>query len=156
MSKSILTPCRYDIYLNRLFSNQETKIDYRIQKNSIIIVNSKDDYINEIRELLISSNKILSKNIYERNLQKLKNINQINIDNYNAKISASFNHEIYFLKQQIIDYENKINVFTFLDASVNKLPKISKTIMIFMLIFSPLFASAIIYLKENINLIKKV
>ena len=139
-----------------MFSNQDTKIDYRIQKNSIIIYNNKDDYINEIRELLISSNRILSKNIYERNLQKLKLINQINNDNYNAKVSASFNSEIVFLKQQINDYENKINVFTFLDTSVNKLPKISKTIMIFMLIFSPLFASAIIHLKENINLIKKV
>lgn len=150
-------PCRYDIYINKLIEDYEKNINFSIFKNILQIKGNDIENLKEIERFLRLSNEKLSKKIYQENLNKLKLINNIISDpKYVFKNNDYFTGRIFHYKDLINNFEKGLNLFNFNDTKLIKLPKFSKSFLIFLLIFCPIFSSGIIFIKENLNLIKKI
>ncbi len=148
-------PCRYDIYINKLLEDYKSYIDFKIFKNNLQLKGDNVGDLKLIEQFVRSSNEKISKNIYEKNVNKLKMIqNIINDPKYNFQKDDFFVGNIFYLNDLLNKFENGENIFTFSNTNLVKLPKFSNSFLILLLIFCPIFASGIIFVKENFKLIK--
>ncbi|MDC3122927.1 hypothetical protein OA525_01695 [Alphaproteobacteria bacterium] len=151
-------PCRYDIYLNKLLLEYKPSISFRIHKNTLLFeqIKSLEEFKN-IYNFLLVSNEQESKYIYEQAKEKLKMINEILYNKkYNFYKDDFFISRLYYYNELISKYEKDENLFRFGMYSANKQRKFSKSFLLMLIIFSPIISCAVIYIKENKNLIKQL
>ena len=150
-------PCRYDIYINKLLEDYKNDVTFTIYKNILQIKGNEIENFKEIEKFLRLQNEKLSKEIYLENINKIKLIDSIiNDPKYDFEKNTFFVDKVYHAKDLMHDFESGINLFKFNNTKLIKLPKFSKSFIIFLLIFCPIFGCGVIYIKENLNLIKKI
>lgn len=151
-------PCRYDLYLNKLLLEYDKSFNYRINKNTLFFegINTFEEF-EKLYNFLLVSNENNSRLLFERSKKNIDLINQIvidkkyNFDNENFYISKLYNFNLLIDK-----YESGENIFEFGNYASEKQKSFSTSFLLMLILFSPIASCAVIYIKENKNLIKKI